>query len=205
MRQILRFALLLTAMGLIPLEAQQAEYEVEVAGQTYSATDNQPLTITSPQGEQFEIVIRRKETVEYNDNGISFRYYSDMTFSTENDVGVITLTLDASESPLALIQIYSVPTTPDLIRKSLVEAFRNEFKSRQAEFLEASGREKIIQFNGVDCRGTVLEFYLARQRMQTEIYAFAKGASVIAVVLQHDMEDQELAEKYFSEITATLQ
>ncbi|MCB0258984.1 MAG: hypothetical protein KDH97_08385 [Calditrichaeota bacterium] len=204
MRQILRFALLFTTMGLIPLGAQQAEYEVEVAGQTYSATDNQPFTITSPQGEQFEIVIRRKETVEYNDNGIAFRYYSDMTFSTENDVGVITLTLDASESPLALIQIYSVPTTPDLIRKSLVEAFRNEFKSRQAEFLEESGREKIIQFNGVDCRGTVLEFYLARQRMQTEIYAFAKGASVIAVVLQHDMEDQELAEKYFSEIAATL-
>lgn len=204
MKRLLQIALLLTGLGLMPLEAQQTEYDVEIAGQSYSAIDSKPFTITTPQGEQLEIVIRRKETLEYNDNGISFRYYSDMTFSTENDVGVTTLTLDATESPLALIQIYSVPTTPDLIRKSLVEAFRNEFKSRQAEFLEESGREQIIQFNGVDCRGTVLEFYLARQRMQTEIYAFAKGANVIAVVLQHDMEDQELAEKYFSEITATL-
>jgi hypothetical protein len=128
-----------------------------------------------------------------------------MKVSSEKEVGVVTVTLETANSLLALIQVYSAPTTPEEVSGALVKTFREEFKSRNAEFLENSGKLVKRNIHGIERTGQAMDFLFAGERMKLEVYAFQRANTVIAILLQHHIDDAELAKKYFTIITDSFQ
>ncbi len=91
------------------------------------------------------------------------------------------------------------------VRSNLMESFQNEYTSRKAQFLKGSGSHVKRRIHGVEREGQVLEYTLGGQRMKTEVYAFQKGKRVVALILQHDVSEADLAKKHFSIITESLE
>lgn len=186
-------------------QAPISEFELRIGNTKYDVAEGKPFSIVTPKGERVEVVLRRKEVLQFAEHGVSFNYDSSMKVEVTKDVGVITISVESIASPIAMIQIHSVSASPDDIRNVLLQTLRDEFKSRGAEFLEGSGKTVKQQFRGVDREGQYLEFLLGGERLRMEIYAFQKGNTVISVMFQHLASDVDLAKKNFSVITSSLQ
>ena len=181
------------------------EFELRVGSTKYDVAEGKTFSIVTPKGERVELVLRRKEVLQFEGHGASFNYDSSMKVEVEKELGVVTITVEATSSPMVLIQVYSVAVSPEEVRDSLLRGLREEFKSRGAEFLEGSGRTVKRQFRGIEREGQSLESVLGGERMSIEVYAFRKGDTVMSIMLQHLASDAEMAKKYFSVITNSLQ
>lgn len=186
-----------------PPRLNQGEvFELQVGDRVYEVVLNQPLTVVTPKGEEIELLLRRKEVLHYAGHGLAFDYPSAMQLSSETEGGVTTLTLEGVASPFVLIQIYPPSNSAERILANLLNAFENEYTSRQAQFLRGNKGSVQRSIGGATRQGRVLKFNLGGQQMVTEVYAFPKDGSVVALILQHDTEDAALAEQYFDIITA---
>jgi hypothetical protein len=181
------------------------EFELRVADTIYQVAPDQPFTITTPGGEKVQAVLKRKEILRFTSPEIAFDYPRGMKVSSERSAGLLSISAEATESPLALIQVYSVGTTPAEVRKSLVGELTTRFKNEKARFLPGSGRATKRKIGGTDRDGQALEFMLASLKMRSEVYTFAKGKAVVAVVLQNSADDEALAKKYFQVVTESLE
>lgn len=186
-------------------QAPTVEFELRVGSTKYDVAEGKTFSIVTPKGERVELVLRRKEVLQFSDHGASFNYDSAMKVDVEKELGVVTITATSTDSPLAIIQIHSAAVSPAEVRDHLLQGLREEFKSRGAEFLEGSGKTIKRQFRGTDREGVHLEFLLGGERMRMEVYAFQKGNTVMSIMLQHLVIDDELAKRYFSVITNSLQ
>ena len=186
-------------------QSSAEEFEIHVGKTAYDVVPNRPFSIVTPKGERVEIVLRRKKLLRFAEHGISFNHSPAMRVSSEKGSGVITITGESADSPFLMIQVYLNPIPAGEVRKTLIESFKNEFKSRKARFLKGSGETLKRRFHGVEREGQVLKFVLGGQRMETEIYAFSKDKKVIAIILQHDLSEADLAKKEFSIIADSLQ
>ena len=186
-------------------QAPPSEFELRVGTTKYDVAEGKTFTIVTPKGERVELVLRRKEVLQFSQHGASFNYDSSMKVSVTKEFGTVTISVESTASPMAIIQVYSVPLTPEEVRDALLQSLREEFKSRGADFLEGSGKTVKRQFRDVDREGHYLEFLLGGERMRVEVYAFRKGDTVMSLMLQHLASDNELAKKNFSVITSSLQ
>lgn len=208
MRQAMWILLFILSLFVSPIYAQQAptlEFELLVGGTKYDVAEGKTFSIVTPKGERVEVLLRRKEVLQFADHGVSFNYDSSMKVEVTKELGVVTISVESISSPIAMIQIHSVPANPNDVRDALLQTLREEYKSRGAEFLEGSGRTVKRQFRGMDREGQYLEFLLGGERMRAEVYAFQKGNTVISIMFQHLTSDVELAKRHFSVITNSLQ
>ena len=181
------------------------EFELHVGTHKYDVADGKTFSIVTPKGERIELLLRRKQVLQFAGHGASFNYDSSMKVSVTKELSVVTITVEGNSSPLVLIQIHSAAVSPEEARDALLQGLRDEFKSRGAEFLEGSGKTVTRQFRGTEREGQYLEFILSGERTRVEVYAFRKGSTVMSVMLQRFNSDAELANKYFSLITNSLQ
>jgi hypothetical protein len=191
-----------------PIYAQQAprsEFELLIGNTKYDVAEGKTFSIVTPKGERVELVLRRKEVLQFSDHGVSFNYDSSMKVEVTKELGVVTIAVESIASPIAMIQIHSVPAKPNEVRDALIQTLREEYKSRGVEFLEGSGGPVKRQFRGMDREGQYFEFLLGGERMRAEVYAFQKGNTVMSVMFQHITSDVELAKKHFSVISNSLQ
>ena len=186
-------------------QAPTLEFELRVGNTKYDVAEGKTFSIVTPKGERVELLLRRKEVLQFADHGTSFNYDSSMKVDVTKEFGVVTISVESTASPLAIIQIHSVPVRPEEIRNALLQSLREEFKSRGAEFLEGSGTTVKRQFRGMDREGQYLEFLLGGERMRLEVYAFQKGNAVMSIMLQHLASDAELAKRNFLVISNSLQ
>ena len=184
---------------------QAPEFEIQVGNTKYDVAEGKTFSIVTPKGERIELVLRRKEVLQFSEHGVSFNYDSSMKVEITKELGVVTISVESIASPIAMIQVHSAPQNPDEVRDALLQSLREEYKSRGAEFLEGSGKTVKRQFRGTDREGQYLEFLLGGERMRAEIYAFQKGNTVMSIMLQHLVSDVELAKRNFSVITNSLQ
>lgn len=189
-----------------PADAQtkSIEYELIIGERLHKVALGVPFTIVTPRGEKLDAVLRQKEWRAFSDYGLSFNYSKEMTVSSESTSGVPTIYLEMTQSPFAMIQVYSAPNTVESILSILKQSFETEFKSRKAEFFQDSGRAVTHQIGGSERAGVRLSYVLGGQKMLTDVFAFSKNDKVVALILQHDTEDAELAERVFQTITDTL-
>ncbi len=192
--------LLLSSM----LSAQETRFDVWVEEDRYDFTEGEPFTVVTADGDTITLTIRRKSHLHFEKYGIAFDYHNEMEVSEDSDVGITTITLNSTKSPVVLIQIYTIQATPQQIEDALMESFQKEFQSREATFLEESGAEVTRTFSGIARKGKKLDLSLAKQEVRLEIFTYRQNQNVLAIVLQHDMEDTELAKEYFSVIERTL-
>jgi hypothetical protein len=181
-----------------------AEFELRAGDTKYDVAEGKTFFIVTPKGERVELLLRRKEVLQFADHGASFNYDSAMKVSVAKELGVVVITLDSTSSPTAIIQIHSAAVSPEELRTALLQSLREEFKSRGAEFLEGSGKNVRRQFRGAEREGQYLEFLLSGERTRLEVYAFQKGNTVITLTLMHLTSDAELAKRYFTVITNSL-
>jgi hypothetical protein len=181
------------------------EFELQVGNTKYDVAEGKTFSIVTPKGERVELLLRRKEVLQFAEHGVSFNYDSSMKVEVTKELGVVTISVESIASPIAMIQIHSVPANPNEVRDALLQTLREEYKSRGAEFLEGSGRTVKRQFRGMDREGQYFEFLLSGERMRAEIYAFQKGNTVMSIMFQHLASDVELAQRHFSVITNSLQ
>ena len=211
MRQAMWVLLFILSLFVSPIYSQTttqvpaSEFELRVGNTKYDVAEGKTFSIVTPKGERVELLLRRKEVLQFAEHGVSFNYDSSMKTEVTKELGVVTITVESIASPIAMIQVHSIPAKPDEIRDALLQTLRDEYKSRGAEFLEGSGRSVKQQFRGMDREGQYLEFLLSGEKMRLEVYAFQKGNTVISIMLQHLASDVELAKRNFSVITSSLQ
>ena len=181
---------------------QPVELEMRLGKNTYPVRINQALTVTTPKGEKVDVVIRRRDVLQFTGAGITFSYPRQMQVSTQSAEGVTTVTAESLGSTLALIQVFNVPTSPADVQKQLADSFRKEFKQRGA----GGPTYKPVQrkIGGASRKGALLEWNLAGQRLRSEIYAYQKDGLVIATVFQRAAEDEKQATRYFAIISDSL-
>lgn len=196
-------ACLLLVAGLLH-GAEEAPYELHVDGVAYPIRPDEPVEVLTPQGERVPVRLVRRN--RYNKYGIAFRFPSAFRLSEEVQFQIPTIVLESNTSALAMIQIY-----PDDAKKQeeihtlLVKGIQAQFLSRQAVFHQESGAETEATIAGSVRKGTRLQLELAGQTIQTRIFTFPLGNRVVAVILQHDMEDAPLATPLFQPILQSLQ
>ena len=208
MRQAMWMLFFILGSFVSPIYAQQAprsEFELLIGNTKYDVAEGKTFSIVTPKGERVELVLRRKEVLQFSDHGVSFNYDSSMKVEVTKELGVVTIAVESIASPIAMIQIHSVPAKPNEVRDALIQTLREEYKSRGVEFLEGSGGPVKRQFRGMDREGQYFEFLLGGERMRAEVYAFQKGNTVMSVMFQHITSDVELAKKHFSVISNSLQ
>lgn len=185
-------------------QAPALEFELRVGNTKYDVAEGKTFSVVTPKGERVELLLRRKEVLQFAEHGVSFNYDPSMKVDVTKELGVVTISVESIAS-LAMIQIHSIPVSPGEVRDTILQSLREEFKSRGAEFLEGSGRTVKRQFRGVDREGQYLEFLLGGERMRLEVYAFQKGKTVMSIMFQHLASDVEPAKKQFSVIINSLQ
>jgi hypothetical protein len=200
MRFLIGIALLALAGGGV---ASAQEFTVEVEGKSYEASDGKPLTLTTARGEKLMLTVRKKSVLHFTNGGVTFDYPSAMTVSTESLDAAFSITLESAKSPLVIIQVYKVPTTADDVRDTLIKSLRAEFLSRKAS-VEPGEKTITRPIHGVAREGRRLSFKLAGESQQADVYAFEVKKKVVALVLQHDLDDAELAKTYFPVVTNSL-
>lgn len=181
------------------------EFELRVGNTNYDVGEGKTFWIVTPKGERVEVLLSRKKVLQFAAHGMSFNYDSSMKVDVETELGVVTVTVNSAASPMAMVQLYPAPATPDVVRSQLLQGLQEEFKSRGAQFLPDSGKTVKRQIRGMDREGQSLQFLLGGERMRMEVYAFQRGNTVMSVMLQHLEVDAELAKKSFSVITDSLQ
>lgn len=181
---------------------QPVELEMRFGKSTYPVRINQALTVTTPKGEKVDVLIRRRDVLQFTGAGITFSYPRQMQVTTSNAEGVTTVTAESLGSTLALVQVFSVPTSPDAVQKQLADSFRKEFKQRGASGPTYKPMQRKI--GGTSRKGALLEWNLAGQRLRSEIYAYQKDSLVIAAVFQRAAEDEKQATRYFAIISDSL-
>lgn len=186
------------------LPAVHDEFELHIGESVMVVRLDEPFTVTTPAGEKLEMVLRRKAVLRYEGPEVVFDYPSELQLSREVTNGVATLTLEGSASPFIMVQIYPAPNTPEGVLHTLIEAFKNEYQQRQATFLSDNNREVVRHIGGVSHQGRALKFRLGGQAYVTELYSFVKNGAVVALILQHDVAEAELAERYFQIVTGSL-
>ncbi|MDC3958606.1 hypothetical protein [Polyangium jinanense] len=179
------------------------QFELSIGGKVYSVADGKPFEVQIG-GERFEATIRSKQVLQYQANGISFRYPKEMTLEEERSTGVTSITVEAADSTFLMIQIYSVDVDPATLSQSLVEGIEKEMRSRGGQFHPGSGTTATRRLRGENVEGTRLEFTLAKESMRTEIYVLRKGKLTISVLIQRSDDDAIMAERRFKVITDSL-
>jgi hypothetical protein len=179
-------------------------FELKVGNKVYKVEIDKPFTIRTPKGENIKAVLTRQETQMFSGHGIQFQHHHEMKVTTETQMGVTTITAESTSSPLCIIQVYSVPITAPEVEKLLVTSLENEFKSRKAEFMQGSGTSIKEKVGGVMRPGRKLDFLLAGQRFNAKVFAFKKNKSVVALMMQNDLQDKVVAQKYFTIILNSL-
>lgn len=204
MKHVLRLAACLLLMVGASEGAEEAPYELHVDGVAYPIRPDETVEVLSPEGERVPVRLVRRN--RYNKYGISFRFPSVFRLSEEIQFQIPTLVLESNTSALAMIQIY-----PDDAKKReeihtlLVKGIQAQFLSRQATFHEESGAETETAIAGAVRKGTRLLLDLAGQTIHTRIFTFPLGNRVVAVILQHDMEDAPIATPLFQPILQSLE
>ncbi|MDC0741025.1 hypothetical protein [Polyangium mundeleinium] len=179
------------------------QFELLIGGKVYSVADGKPFEVQIG-GERIEATIRSKQVLHYEGNGVSFRYPKEMTLEEERSTGVSSITVEAADSTFLMIQIYTVDVDPATLRQSLVDGIEKEMRSRGGQFHPGSGSTVHRRLRGENAEGTRLEFTLAKESMQTEIYVLRKNKLIISVLIQRSDDDAIMAERRFKVITDSL-
>ena len=181
--------------------AQPVELELQMGKSVYPVRVNQPFTVTTPKGERMEVVVRRRDVLRYSGTGVTFSYPRQLRLNATRDESSRTLELEGHGSILALVQVFTVPTTPAAVRKQFSESFRREFKSRGGKFTVRPIHHRIA---GAARSGELFEWALGGERLRSEVYAFQLGRSPVAVLLQRSADDEVQAKRYFAILADSL-
>ena len=181
-----------------------AEFELQIGPSKVDVPLGQPFTLTLPNGDKVEAVLRRKPGIEFSGSGISFTYPSDMRVQTERESGFDTFTVQGADSPLAIIQVYRAPIEDLALLKTLVGTMRQEYRKTGARIIPGTDRAVKRKVAGAERTGKGFDVKVSGSLFTLEIYAVRVNGRSVSITLQHDQNEGRLAKKQFATITESL-
>ena len=193
----------ITAIFLIffPLTAPAADFEVTVDGKTYLFTEGIEQQIATKNDQRVAVTVSTLKVKEFREHGISFKYPGHAKITRENIYGIQQITLETTDSPLFLVQIYPGSVSPERAQKDLLAGFREEFSNLGAKIPAVPTHRRQRNVGGKVLTGVVLSYSLGSLPHETEIYTMQHDEGTVALVFQHALEDNRTAEPLFTMIT----
>ena len=192
----------ITAIFLIVfvLPVPAADYEVTVDGKTYLFTEDIEQQVAIKNGQRVAVTVSTLKVKEFREHGISFRYPSHAKLSRENIYGIQQITLETTDSPIFLLQIYPESVSPGQLQQDLLTGFRKEFSHMGAKFPRAPTGRCQRTMGGKALTGVKLSYSLGSLPHETEIYTIKHDGKTVALIFQHALEDKTAADPLFSMI-----
>jgi hypothetical protein len=184
--------------------AEVSQFELKVGGKSYEVAEGKPLTITTPKGERVELLFARKAEQTWSGDGLQFRYPREMQLSREEDGGVVSLTLESTNSVLALLQLFPEGIPPAVVKKELEGSILKEFIARGGKVKKREGTEVSRKFGKQEMRGVRYDIDMAGETFQVDVFSVVHKQQVLGVVLQNFQEDQVVAQKWFETILGSM-
>ncbi|MHB8876746.1 MAG: hypothetical protein ACYC8T_23880, partial [Myxococcaceae bacterium] len=156
----------------------------------------------TPKGETIEVVVTRKKVLGYVKGGLSFQYPSEMRLSEETGDGVLTITLEGTESPLAIVQVYPRGVEAKVVLDALADGVKEQFAGRGGQVKALAAPKRII--DGQERQGRAFQVVLAGEHHEAELFAWKEKGKTRGLMLQHMRDDAELAGKRFEVILSSL-
>ena len=192
----------ITAIFLISfaLSAPAADYEVTIDGKAYLFTEDIEQQVAIKNGQRVAVTVSILKVKEFREHGISFRYPSHAKITRENIYGIQQITLETTDSPIFLLQIYPGSVTPKQVQQDLLTGFREEFSNMGAKFPGDPSGPCQRNIGGKALTGVRLSYSLSSLPHETEIYTIKHDGKTIAMIFQHAHEDKTAADPLFSMI-----
>ena len=181
--------------------ALAADYEVTVDGKTYLFSEGIEQQIAVKNDQRVTISVSTLKIKEFGEHGISFKYPRHAKITRENIYGIQQITLETTDSPLFLVQIYPGSVSPEQVQQDLLAGFREEFSNLGAKFPEVQTHRRQRNVGGKVLTGVVLSYSLGSLPHETEIYTMRHDGRTVALIFQHALEDNRTAEPLFTMIT----
>lgn len=205
MNRLVAVTLFLLGMAAFAQPSTGAEqFELKAGGKTYDIVEGKPFSFTTPKGERVELVFGRKAEQSYAEEGIQFLYPREMRVSREVDEGTVTLTVEATNSVLAILQLFPEGTPQALVKQELGKGILQEFGSRGGVPKKREGTEVSRKFGKRELKGVRYDITMAGETFEIEVFALLHQKRVLGVVLQNFVEDHAVAEKWFGTILGSL-
>src|SRR5262245_57020016 len=109
-------------------KGRPAQFDIKVGDRKYDIGLDKPLEVTTPNGEHVTIVLHQKETLDYSDRGLSFKYPSDMEMEEQRLLGTRIISLDSKDSPFAALHVLSDDADEDEWRKDINDELKEQFE-----------------------------------------------------------------------------
>jgi hypothetical protein len=181
-----------------------AQFELKAGAQTLDVVEGKPFTFTTPKGERVELVLARKAEQTFVDEGLQFRYPQEMRVTREVEDGTVTLTVEATNSVLAVLQLFPEGAPAATVRQELERGILQEFAARGGVAKKQEGTEVSRKFGKRELKGVRYDITMAGESFEIEVYALVHQKRVLGVVLQNFVEDRALAVKWFGTILGSL-
>jgi hypothetical protein len=182
-----------------------AEYELAVGNTAYDVALDQPFTIKTPAGEEVQVVLHHKKVVKFDRYGIKFSYPSAMKISVEESIGVATITLNTTDTTLALVQVYTVPISDAELSSALLQGLASQIKSNGFKSAAVAPQPVKRQIGGAARTGKLVTWKLGTTTLRDEIYIIHKGANKIALLLQNSSDEVKSANEMFTVLVNSLE
>lgn len=181
----------------------RGEYELEIGGKRVAIEPGKPAEVETPKGEKLRVVLHINPERAFDKYGIAFRYPRDMQLGEDEESGFRTITVEAAESPIIMFQFHPNDAGGEPLIDTLLTQFRDEFKDRGVPadgFKEGKATKKLGE---IAATGKSLRFAVFGQELQLEVFSLKLGDGALAVVFQHDLEDERIAKKLFDTVTGS--
>jgi hypothetical protein len=175
-------------------------YEVTINGKTYGLNLDEAIQIKDEEGNEIEILLRKKPYTEYSDQFVSFQLRSELNVSAQDLGNGITQLMSATATgTLIMIQEYS-----DMNPSMLVPMMLKELTKESVEYGHKMTQEKITRKlkSGATLKGLKAILRYKGEETSWEVLGYGKKDTGILVITQIDKEffqtDKKLHERFWN-------
>ena len=186
--------------------AIQGEYELDLGGLKVDANEGAEFDYKLATGETVKGKLTKRKQRTFAGEGVAFTFSGDFSIRVEKDKEgeLTTITMDHAKSPLAMVQIFPGEVKPEAVPKELLEGIKKEFKEKNAKAVrEPAPAKRDFKRGPVD--GFSMQYSVAGQTIEVEVYAWAAKGKTVAVTLQWASEEADLAREAFTPLVTTLE
>jgi hypothetical protein len=206
MGNMIRIVMILLIVGICcPANAQELEHLMGQADfQGIPGTQMQIAQTTTPQGEKPPVSVTFEKILAYSKGGISFKYESLMTVSSDDEPEGITIKIECEMSPMVAIQEYRSQTNPEVVLGTLMDSLKAALKERKVAISDDSIRDTTMKIGSSNQTGKLIEFSIGGLQHKTSIFAIPAVDRTIGLIFQHSLDETELAKRQFEIIAESL-
>jgi len=186
-------------------EKAPSQYELTIGTKTYTITEGRPFTVDGPNGAPVNAVLKPKNEMSFHQYSLAFRYPSAVRVASQNDSGVVTVSLDTTGDYLAVIQVYPGIVSADYVKEELRKTMMSEYKSVGAKYSTQSEGSVQRMMAGKVLTSNKAGFVMAGTKYTDEFYAFAQNNHTYALMIQYSQDELKISEAYTNTILGSLE